>query len=52
MEVLAHLEKARQTIGTVNPQFSYYKRMVRQATLDDGALAELQERIQRDGGLI
>lgn len=50
-EVLAHLEKARVTIGAVNPQFSYYERMVRQAIFDDGSLAELRERIQRDGGL-
>lgn len=51
MEVLAHLEKARRAIGTVNPRFSYYERMVLQAISDDGALAELQERIQREGGL-
>jgi hypothetical protein len=51
MEVLAHLEKARMAIGTVNPRFSYYERMVRQAIFDDGALAELQERIQRERGL-
>ncbi len=51
MEVLAHLEKARKAIGTVNPRFSYYERMVWQAIFDDGALAELQERIQHEGGL-
>jgi hypothetical protein len=51
MEVLAHLEKARMAIGTVNPRFSYYERMVWQAVFDDGALAELQERIHREGGL-
>ena len=51
MEVLAHLEKARMAIGTVNPRYSYYERMVSQAVFDDGALAELQERIQREGGL-
>ena len=51
MEVLTHLERARIAIGTVNPQFSYYERMVRQAISDDRILAELHERIQRDGGL-
>jgi hypothetical protein len=51
MEVLAHLEKARMVIGPVNPRFSYYERMVQQAFFDDGALAELQDRIQREGGL-
>jgi hypothetical protein len=38
-------------IGPVNPRFSYYERMVQQAFFDDGALAELQDRIQREGGL-
>ena len=51
MEVLAHLEKARMAIGSVNPHFSYYERMVQLAFFDDGALAELQDRIQREGGL-
>ncbi len=51
MELLAHLEKARRAIGTTNPRFSYYERMIRQAIVDDGALAELQERIRREGGL-
>jgi hypothetical protein len=51
MEVLAYLEKARQAIGTVNPRFSYYERMIWQAIFDDDALAELQERIRREGGL-
>jgi hypothetical protein len=51
MEVLAHLEKARAVIGTVNPRFSYYERKVIQAIHDDEALAELQDRIQREGGL-
>jgi hypothetical protein len=51
MEVLAYLEKARLAIGTVNPRFSYYERMIRQAIFDDDALAELQERIRREGGL-
>ncbi len=51
MEILAHLEKARMAIGPVNPRFSYYERMVHLASFDDGALAELQDRIQREGGL-
>ena len=51
MEVLAYLEKARLAIGTVNPRFSCYERMIRQAIFDDDALAELQERIRREGGL-
>ena len=51
MEVLAYLEKARLAIGTVDPRFSYYERMTWQAIFDDGALAELQERIRREGGL-
>ena len=51
MEVLAYLEKARLAIGAVNPRFPYYERMIRQAILDDDALAELQERIRREGGL-
>jgi len=51
MELLAHLEKARLAIGAVNPRFPYYERMIRQAILDDDALAELQERIRREGGL-
>ena len=51
MELLAHLEKARLAIGTANPRFSYYERMIRQAIFDDDALAELQERIRREGGL-
>jgi len=51
MEVLAYLEKARLAIGTVNPRFSYYERMIWQASFDDDALAELQERIRREGGL-
>lgn len=51
MEVLAYLGKARLAIGTVNPRFSYYERMIWQAIFDDGALAELQERIRREGGL-
>jgi hypothetical protein len=46
MELLAHLEKARLAIGAVNPRFPYYERMI-----DDDALAELQERIRREGGL-
>jgi hypothetical protein len=51
MELLAHLEKVRLAIGAVNPRFPYYERMIRQAILDDDALAELQERIRREGGL-
>jgi hypothetical protein len=51
MELLAHLEKARLAIGTANPHFSYYERMIRQAIFDDNALAELRERIRREGGL-
>jgi hypothetical protein len=51
MEVLAYLEKARLAIGTVNPRFSYYERMIWQSIFDDDALAELQERIRREGGL-
>ena len=51
MELLAHLEKARPAIGAVNPRFPYYERMIRQAIFDDGALVELQERIQHEGGL-
>jgi len=50
-ELLAHLENARLAIGTVNPRFSYYERMVQLAVCDDRILALLLERIQRDGGL-
>ena len=49
--ILAQLERARVAIGTVNPQYSYYERLARLAWADDGALAELQGRIEREGGL-
>ena len=50
MELHAHLEQARSTFGSVNPQFSYFQRLVNAAHSDDQLLSDLRQRVQRDGG--
>ena len=50
MELHAYLEQARSTFGSVNPQFSYFERLVNAAHSDDQLLSDLSQRVRRDGG--
>jgi hypothetical protein len=50
--LLAHLEKARAYLGPVNPQFSYYQRLVNVAQVNDEALPNLYYRVQIQGGFV
>jgi len=49
VELLAHLEQARAALGSVNPQFSYFQRLVNAAHADDQLLFDLHRRVVRDG---
>ena len=43
------LKEAREKIGTVNPQYSYWDRLVEYAMTDDDLLVTLARRVELDG---
>jgi len=47
--LLDKLKEAREEIGTVNPQYSYWDRLVEVAMTDDDLLVTLVRRVELDG---